>query len=108
MAAFLLAGVALILSLAASAFTWQLWRSTVAARASAPGEMLVRMAELEEAWADLLDSNGRFLKRIAERDRREAKKAAQIAPEPTNGEGIEQLTDRDKIRALARSRGLIR
>lgn len=99
---------ALILSLAASAASWFLYRATMAARASAPGELLVRMAEVEQEWADLLDSNARFLKRIAERDRREAKKAAQEASGSTNGDGVEGLTDRDKIRALARSRGLIR
>lgn len=99
---------ALILSLGACGLSWQLYRATVAARASAPGELLVRMAEVEQEWADLLDSNARFLKRIAERDRREAKKAAQEASGPTNGDGVEGMTDRDKIRALARSRGLIR
>lgn len=103
----LIAGLALICSLAASAFSWQLWRATIAARASAPGELLVRMAEVEQEWADTLDSNTRFLKRIAERDRREAKKAAKTvedAPEPTNGAPV---GGKAQLRALARQRGLL-
>lgn len=107
MAAFLVASAALILSLAGTALAWFCYDRTRAARASAPGEILVRMAELEQEWADTLDSNTRFLKRMAERDRRDAKKAAKVAEDDPGEANGASVGSKAHLRAIARQRGIL-
>jgi hypothetical protein len=100
----LLAGLSLILSLAASGVAVWCLQRTNAARSATPGEILLRMTELEQEWASTLESNARFMKRLAKRES-DAAKRAQDAPEPTieaNGDG------KSHLRTLARQRGILR
>ncbi len=100
----LLAILALIASLAASGVAWILYRATLAARSGTPGEVMVRMAELEQEWASTLDSNARFLKRIAKREQDAAKRASSADAPPE----IPNLNGKAALRAVAREKGLMR
>jgi len=65
---------------------------------------MVRMAELEQEWASTLESNARFLKRLAKREQDEAKRA-RSTDDP--GE-IPNLNGKAALRAAAREKGLMR
>lgn len=97
----LLAVVALIISLASAGGCALMYRATVAARSGTPGEILQRMAELEQEWASTLESNARFTKRLAMRDKRAAEKEAQEPQLATNGSGA---VPKAQLRAIALQR----
>lgn len=99
----LLSFLALFVALAACAICWQLASSTRAARHTSPGELLVRIAEIEQEWSSTLEANARFLKKLTQRDKREAEKTVQNALGDANGVGQGR---KDQLRALARQRGL--
>lgn len=105
MLALLFSSLALILALAGCGAAWLTYRATLSARSGTPGELMVRMAELEGEWQATLDGNARFLKRLAQREKRSAEKVAQEALEPTNGAGV---GDKAQLRALARQRGILK
>lgn len=96
--------LALILSLASAGVALVCLVRTNAARSATPGEVLLRMTELEQEWASTLESNARYLKRIAKRESDAAKRASESPQndEPTNGDGKAHL------RALARQRGILK
>lgn len=94
--------LALIIALAAFGASAVLYRATMAARTSTPGEVLVRLSEIEQEWASTLEGNARFLKRLAQREKR-AEKTAQDALEPTNGS---EPGSKAQLRMIARQRGL--
>lgn len=100
----LAAAAALILSLASSGVALYCLVRTNAARSATPGEIILRMTELEQEWASTLESNARYLKRIAKRESDAAKRASESpqTDEPTNGDG------KSHLRALARQRGILR
>lgn len=96
---------ALILALAAIGICWYLARSTHTARHTAPGEILVRLAEIEQEWQATLEGNARFLKRLAQREKRDAQKAAEMPLETANGAAV---GSKAHLREIARQRGLVR
>jgi hypothetical protein len=100
----LLAALSLILSLGASAVAVWCLQRTNAARSATPGEILLRMTELEQEWASTLESNARFMKRLAKRESDAAKRASE-APETPDLNGADPKSN---LRALARQRGILR
>lgn len=95
---------ALILSLASSVLCLALYRATATARSATPGEVLVRMAELEQEWASQLDSNARFMKRLAKRQQDEAKRAS----ESSETHDLNGGDPKSQLRAIARQKGILR
>lgn len=97
--------LALILSLVGTGIAYQLARSTHTARHTAPGEILVRLAEIEQEWQATLEANARFLKRLSMREKREAAKAAENPLETANGAAT---GSKAHLREIARQRGILR
>lgn len=100
----ILSAAALILSLVASGVALACLLRTNAARSATPGELLLRMTELEQEWSSTLESNARYMKRLAKRDSDAAKRASESPQidEPANGDG------KGHLRALARQRGILK
>lgn len=65
------------------------------------GQLSTEVAELQSAYESLLTSHRRLLARINMREVRERQKLEPLPEQPA----VVEATDREKLRALARSRG---
>lgn len=93
---------------ASTAFCWYRARKLLAAASMrSVGQLSIAVSELQSLYESLLTSHRKMHARIGMREARERQREEAATVDPSTGNGSD-VDDREKLRALARSRGLMR